>query len=137
MIRKSDFDILLPLADIPADATARQVAAIAQERADVRYMVKSMVRLYRWSDSEGAFVRLASSRSSHEKSIDLIRQLRDGDVLVFHASWDYFGNPTPPPNQTKQRTASKPATDGLRVCHPRFGCVAPFPGLAVADLVSR
>jgi hypothetical protein len=35
-----------------------------------------------------------------------------------------------------QRTASKAATNGQRVCHPRFGCVARFTGLAVADLVS-
>jgi hypothetical protein len=41
------------------------------------------------------------------------------------------------PNQAMQRTASKAATDVLRVCHPPVGCVARFPGLAVADLVSR
>ena len=40
-------------------------------------------------------------------------------------------------NQAMQRTASKPATDFLRVCHPPFGCVARCIGLAVADLVSR
>jgi hypothetical protein len=33
-----------------------------------------------------------------------------------------------------QRTASNPATDASGLCHPRFGCVARFPGLAVADL---
>jgi hypothetical protein len=43
----------------------------------------------------------------------------------------------PIPNQTMQRTASKLATDVLRVCHPPFGCMARFVGLAVADLVSR
>jgi len=43
----------------------------------------------------------------------------------------------PSPNQAMQRTASKPATDGSGVYHPPFGCVAIFPGLAVADLVSR
>ena len=41
------------------------------------------------------------------------------------------------PNQAKQRTASKAATDVLRVCHPRSGCGSRFTGLAVADLVSR
>ena len=41
------------------------------------------------------------------------------------------------PNQAMQRTASRAATDVLCVCHPRFGCVARFSGLAVADLVSR
>ena len=41
------------------------------------------------------------------------------------------------PNQAMQRTASKAATDALRVCHPRFGCVACCSGLAIADLVSR
>ena len=40
-------------------------------------------------------------------------------------------------NQAMQRTASKPATDVLRVCHPPFGCEPRFTGLAVADLVSR
>jgi hypothetical protein len=40
-------------------------------------------------------------------------------------------------NQAMQRTASKAAIDGFRVCHPHFGCVARFLGLAVADLVSR
>ena len=44
---------------------------------------------------------------------------------------------TPASNQAIQRTASKAATDLLRVCHPRSGCVARFTGLAVADLVSR
>ena len=38
-------------------------------------------------------------------------------------------------NPAMQRTASKPATDVLRVFHPPFGCVAHFTGLAVADLV--
>ena len=46
------------------------------------------------------------------------------------------GSPKPP-NQAMQRTASKAATDVVRICHPRFGCVAPCTGLAVADLVSR
>jgi hypothetical protein len=41
------------------------------------------------------------------------------------------------PNQAMQRTASKAATNLLRVCYPRFGCVARCTGLAVADLVSR
>jgi hypothetical protein len=41
------------------------------------------------------------------------------------------------PNLAMQRTASKAAADVLRVCHPRFGCVADCRGLAVADLVSR
>jgi hypothetical protein len=36
-----------------------------------------------------------------------------------------------------QPTASKAAIDGFRVCHPHFGWVARFLGLAVADLVSR
>ena len=40
-------------------------------------------------------------------------------------------------NQAMQRTASKPATHVLHVCHSRFGFVAPCTGLAVADLVSR
>jgi hypothetical protein len=40
-------------------------------------------------------------------------------------------------NQAMQRTASKAATDVLRVCHPRFGPVARLTGLTVADLVSR
>ena len=40
-------------------------------------------------------------------------------------------------NQAMQRTASKPSTDFLRVCHPRFAYVASCTGLAVADLVSR
>jgi len=40
-------------------------------------------------------------------------------------------------NQAMQRTASKPATDIWRICHSRFGCVAPCSGLAVADLWSR
>jgi hypothetical protein len=33
-----------------------------------------------------------------------------------------------------QRTASKAAIDVLGICHPPVGCVAPLPGLAVADL---
>jgi hypothetical protein len=41
------------------------------------------------------------------------------------------------PNQAMQRTASRAAIYLLCVYHPPFGCVAPFPGLAVADLVSR
>ena len=41
------------------------------------------------------------------------------------------------PNQAMQRTATKAATDGLRVCHPHFAYVARFTGLAVADLGSR
>ena len=41
------------------------------------------------------------------------------------------------PNQAMQRTASKAAIYILRICHPLFRCVARFPGLAVADLVSR
>ncbi|HWM26494.1 MAG TPA: hypothetical protein VNP98_16885 [Chthoniobacterales bacterium] len=41
------------------------------------------------------------------------------------------------PNRAMQRTASKPATDASGVCHPHFGCVVRFSGLAVADLVSR
>jgi len=36
-----------------------------------------------------------------------------------------------------QRTASKAATDALRVCHRWFGCVDSCTGLAIADLVSR
>ncbi len=40
-------------------------------------------------------------------------------------------------NQAMQRTASKAATDAVRVCHPPSGCVARCTGLAVADLVSR
>ena len=44
---------------------------------------------------------------------------------------------TPASNQAMQRTASKPATGVLGICHPHVGCVARFPGLAVADLVSR
>ena len=40
-------------------------------------------------------------------------------------------------NQAMQRTASKAATDVLCVCHSRFGGVARWSGLAVADLVSR
>ena len=40
-------------------------------------------------------------------------------------------------NQAMQRTASKPAIVVQSVCHPHFGCVARFTGLAVADLVSR
>ncbi|HKP02040.1 MAG TPA: hypothetical protein VJU77_01645 [Chthoniobacterales bacterium] len=108
VIPKSDFDILLPLADIPADATALQVAALARQRAGVRYMVKTMVKLYRWSDAEGAFVRLASSFSSKPRSIDLIRQLKDGDVLVFHSIVDYFDNPTPtPPEATNELRSTR------------------------------
>ena len=41
------------------------------------------------------------------------------------------------PNEAMQRTASQPAIYLSRVCHPVFGCVARFTGLAVADLVSR
>jgi membrane protease YdiL (CAAX protease family) len=41
------------------------------------------------------------------------------------------------PNQAIQRTASRAAIYLLCVCHLPFGCVAPFPALAVADLVSR
>jgi hypothetical protein len=42
------------------------------------------------------------------------------------------------PNQAAmERTASQPAIYVLRVCHPYFGCVARFIGLAVADLVCR
>ena len=107
VIPKSSFDVLLPLADIPADATARQVADLAKDRVGVRYMVRAMVRLYRWLDSEGVFVRLASSRSSHQKSVELIRNLRDGDVLVFHGIWDDFGVPSPTPNQAMERTATR------------------------------
>lgn len=40
-------------------------------------------------------------------------------------------------NQAMHRTASKPATDVLSACHPRFGCVAHCAGLAVADLLAR
>jgi hypothetical protein len=40
-------------------------------------------------------------------------------------------------NQAMQRTANKTATVVQRVRHPRFGCVARFTGLAIADLVSR
>jgi hypothetical protein len=49
----------------------------------------------------------------------------------------FFEKFTPRPNQAMQRTASKPAIDLLRVCHPRVGSVACCSGLAVADLVSR
>ena len=45
--------------------------------------------------------------------------------------------PRETPNQAMQRTASKPASDVWRVCHPRVGYVASCSGLAVADLVSR
>jgi uncharacterized protein len=41
------------------------------------------------------------------------------------------------PNQAMQRTASRAAIYLLCVYHPPFDCVAPFPGLALADLVSR
>jgi membrane protease YdiL (CAAX protease family) len=41
------------------------------------------------------------------------------------------------PNQAMQRTASKPATYLLSVCHPHFTCESRFSGVAVADLVSR
>jgi membrane protease YdiL (CAAX protease family) len=41
------------------------------------------------------------------------------------------------PNQAMQRTASRAALYLLCVYHPPFGSVAPFPGLALADLVSR
>jgi hypothetical protein len=36
-----------------------------------------------------------------------------------------------------QPTASRAAPHVLRICRPRFGRVARFNGLAVADLVSR
>jgi hypothetical protein len=45
--------------------------------------------------------------------------------------------PTKAPNHAMQLTASRAAIDVQRVCHPPFGCVARFTGLAVADLVSR
>jgi hypothetical protein len=41
------------------------------------------------------------------------------------------------PNQAMLRTASRAAIYVLSVCHLPFGCVARFPGLAVANLVSR
>ena len=53
----------------------------------------------------------------------------------FQRLYRYFGAQRP--NQAMQRTASEPAFYVLRVCHPPFGCVARFSGLAVADLVSR
>src|SRR5882724_7760372 len=40
-------------------------------------------------------------------------------------------------SQAMQRTASHPAIYFLGVCHPPYGCVTRFTGLAVADLVSR
>jgi len=40
------------------------------------------------------------------------------------------------PNQTIQRTASKPATNVLSVCHPRFGCVLRSAGLWRFDVFS-
>ena len=62
--------------------------------------------------------------------------LREFDRLIDALSFEETSN------QAMQRTASsprrvRPVADVLRVCHPRFGCVARFPGLAVADLVSR
>ena len=63
-----------------------------------------------------------------------MRYWRDGGVHIFHR---VDAVTTRASNQAMQRTASKPASDVLRVCHPRFGCVAGCIGLAVADLVSR
>src|SRR5437868_2893114 len=40
-------------------------------------------------------------------------------------------------SKVMQRTASHPAIYFLGVCHPPYGCVTRFTGLAVADLVSR
>jgi len=64
-----------------------------------------------------------------------VRSFKDGAVDI----WKRVDDPLPPQasNQAMQRTASKAATDALRVCHPRFGCESRFSGLAVADLVSR
>ena len=42
-----------------------------------------------------------------------------------------------PSNHAMQRTASKPATTVVSVCHPPFHCVGSHSGLAVADLGSR
>ena len=104
-----------------------------------------------------AFLARGSNGRLHSVNYQMgIRPIRGDSVQWYHRGGDPLGplygyrlrwqrldpllrhvSSTPRPNHAMQRTASKPATEVLRVCHPHFGCVARFPGLAVADLVSR
>ena len=80
--------------------------------------------------------RSSSPFASRLGGRSLLRVERQSSSTV-HSLREVARTTTFTPNQAMQRTASKAATDVLCVCHPRFGCVVRFTGLAVADLVSR
>ena len=82
---RSNFDVVVPLSEIPADATAAKVLQLAEQRTAVTATVFiAHVSVYRWSGGEKAFIWVASSRLG-ERSVSLIRNLQDGDTLFFYS----------------------------------------------------
>jgi hypothetical protein len=81
----SSFDVVLPLSEIPADATAAKVLKVAEQRTNVQAAVFiAHVSVYRWSTSENAYIWVKSSKIG-ERSVSLVRNLQDGDVLFFYS----------------------------------------------------
>jgi hypothetical protein len=105
-------DVSVQLAEIGDDATAREVLDRAIHRRHDDNCVSSAVALYRWNDAEQAYIRL--DRSASDRSVALMRDLRDGDVLIFHGWADSFGASSRTPNQAMQLTAPRLAS-ALRV----------------------
>jgi len=82
---RSNFNVVVPLSEIPADATAATVLQLAEKRTTVNVTVFiAHVSVYRWSDAEKAFIWVRSS-PLRERSVSLIRNLQDGDTLFFYS----------------------------------------------------
>jgi hypothetical protein len=82
---RSNFDVVVPLSEIPVDATAAKVLQLAEQRTAVNAPeFIAHVSVYRWNPAEKAYIWV---RSSHlrERSVSLIRNLQDGDILFFYS----------------------------------------------------
>ena len=86
------FDISVPLADIPASATAVQLFLLAEKRAGVHapHDFLSRVRVFR-HEPESPF-QLIDHRRLRDPA-PFAPQLRSGDIVVYHGIVDYFGAP--------------------------------------------
>jgi hypothetical protein len=79
------FDVLVPLSAIPAEATASEALAYAERQTGNRRSdFTGRVQYLRWRDGPDRYIRWGSS-TLHKSSLSLMRDVEDGDILVFHA----------------------------------------------------
>ncbi|HVF72806.1 MAG TPA: hypothetical protein VM940_14485 [Chthoniobacterales bacterium] len=100
-VPKALFDVSVPLAEIPLDATASEALSRGELRTGKRRSdFTRRVQFFRWTDPPGSLVRLGSSGTG-SGSRQLMGGIQDGDVLIFYAVRCYFqGTPEGPPAPT-------------------------------------